>query len=485
LTFLQKLQLSEPIDQKNEILQQYNKVLTTNKFDELAVSSIATMPPILHKSLTLFGIKEGHINAFVTAAKEWKQQKGSYIVFDKSLISSDVSPFYSGLPKLGPRFCSSSDPAVNVEHMTAKLKVKENFQLLKNIPSRTFVSRIWTDLGNEQTLSWGSESDIQGYVKLVIRDVITAAGLEGEVSCMNELCIFRIRPDIWIVIKEGFPIGVLEVKKPDKKIMENERLHGQIFDYMIRLRNFYGQKHVFGIVSTYEEWRIYWLANDDCNDAAEASQIENSEISQACVVEDITTIPERFDFESESTDELITPSQEKRRLCGTPIIRYDDKILPHMLISVLLKMYHSPREEIPLVDPNRSYIQLNETNWYWVHYNKALNLSQVHTQSHKLILYQMPSTKAKGLVLLRDLRGGVHGRVWLACSTSGNVCVIKFSQDREASDLLKHEQTIWHDVWGLPARIQRFCDQGRRLHLFSILTRLFRCFGDAICETLF
>ena len=262
--------------------------------------------------------------------------------------------------------------------MTATLKVKQSFQLLNDITPRAFVSRIWTDLGNVQSLTWASESDIQGYVKLVIHDAITAAGLEGKVSCMNELGIFRIRPDIWIVIKEGFPIGVLEVKKPDKKIMQSERLHGQIFDYMIRLRNFYGQKHVFGIVSTYEEWRIYWLANDVCNDAASATtKLENIEATQA-YVEDITTIPECINFESESTEELISPSQEKRQLCGTPIIRYDDKNLSHMLVSVLLKMYNSPRETIPLVDPNRSYIQLNETSWYWVHFTNKLNLSQVH-----------------------------------------------------------------------------------------------------------
>ncbi len=48
--------------------------------------------------------------------------------------------------------------------------------------------------------------------------------------------------------------------------MASKRVHGQIYDYMLRLRHFFGQQLVFGIVTTYNEWRVYWLP--DCNDAA-------------------------------------------------------------------------------------------------------------------------------------------------------------------------------------------------------------------------
>ena len=72
----------------------------------------------------------------------------------------------------------------------------------------------------------------------------------------------------------------------------------------------------------------------------------------------------------------------------------------------------------------------------------------------------MPAANIKSLVLLRDLRGGMHGRVWLACSSSGNICVIKFSQNEGSKNSLYHEQQIWNNVWKLPARVQNFCNQG-------------------------
>ena len=71
----------------------------------------------------------------------------------------------------------------------------------------------------------------------------------------------------------------------------------------------------------------------------------------------------------------------------------------------------------------------------------------------------MPSASTKSLILLRDLRGGIHGRVWLACSRSGYVCVLKFAQSIENVKLLSVEQKIWETVWELPVRIQTFSGQ--------------------------
>eukprot|EP00977_Amphora_coffeiformis_P000444 scaffold112_cov196-Amphora_coffeaeformis.AAC.11 len=92
-------------------------------------------------------------------------------------------------------------------------------------------------------------------------------GLEGRVECFNELSIFDLRPDIWIVCNGGVPIGVVEVKKTAID-NEDETLHspfvqGQLFDYMLRLQSFFGLQHVFGILSTYEQWRICWMPRSE------------------------------------------------------------------------------------------------------------------------------------------------------------------------------------------------------------------------------
>jgi hypothetical protein len=62
----------------------------------------------------------------------------------------------------------------------------------------------------------------------------------------------------------------------------------------------------------------------------------------------------------------------------------------------------------------------------------------------------MPNNKTTNFVLLRDFRGGAHGRVWLAASLSGCVCVLKFSKSIHCNSL-KEEVEIWTNVWEIPA----------------------------------
>ena len=65
--------------------------------------------------------------------------------------------------------------------------------------------------------------------------------------------------------------GVIEVKLPGKDIMNSKTLHGQTYDYMTRLHSFHGLVNVFGLATTYEQWRVYWLP--ECSDAAASTNI--------------------------------------------------------------------------------------------------------------------------------------------------------------------------------------------------------------------
>jgi len=47
---------------------------------------------------------------------------------------------------------------------------------------------------------------------------------------------------------------------------------------------------------------------------------------------------------------------------------------------------------------------------------------------------------------LDDFHGGAEGRVWLACSQSGNVCVLKFRSDGN-KDLLEIEAENWKKMY--------------------------------------
>ncbi len=176
----------------------------------------------------------------------------------------------NGLPPLGAPRGSASSPSENTSHIPATLHVCE-FSLVQNIPwSPQQTSAIWATAHTGYLRSWGSEREIQTAVTLVLQDLISSVGLEDMLRCYQELSIFKLRADIWIVVDAtGVPVGVVEVKKPGKKIMQSDYVHGQIYDYMMRLRSFHGLKHVFGIVSTYNQWRVYWL--NDCNEIAQST----------------------------------------------------------------------------------------------------------------------------------------------------------------------------------------------------------------------
>mmetsp|Transcript_521 Transcript_521/g.739 ORF Transcript_521/g.739 Transcript_521/m.739 type:complete len:510 (+) Transcript_521:622-2151(+) len=365
--------------------------------------------------------------------------------------------FLHGIPPLGSKSGSSSDATENLEHEEAAFE-ERTFLPLKNLRTLDHISRIWADLGSKSTLRWATESDIQGFVKLVINDAIAAAGLENELSCFNELGIFRLRPDIWILFEQkGIPIGVIEVKKPDSKIMNSNRLHGQIYDYMLRLRHFFGQKWIFGITSTYEEWRIYWLT--DCNKIAEADTMEQAEKKPN--IEQPREIPFLLQ-QATQPDADIPPTPIKRKVNGTKILKWNDPDLPILLVSVIQKMYCSPNFQIRLIDSKRNYIQLTTTSWFW----NVLPSSESFTLDYGTL----PAKNTKNLLLLHDLRGGAHGRVWLACSASGKVCVLKFAQHKtEAGQkILEKEAAIWKGVWNLPVSIGTWCGESALMMPFVL-----------------
>ena len=59
----------------------------------------------------------------------------------------------------------------------------------------------------------------------------------------------------------------------------------------------------------------------------------------------------------------------------------------------------------------------------------------------------MPAPQARHLLLLADMRGGVEGRLWLAATVKGAVCVIKFAKNGNVRTL-ERERDMWHRLWG-------------------------------------
>eukprot|EP01133_Synstelium_polycarpum_P018885 gene18885-22592_t len=333
----------------------------------------------------------------------------------------------------------------NNDHLDASLTIKP-FELISQYKLKTDSSQaIWAKAKQKNgILPWSSEADIVFWVREVMDDIIEATGL--DIKLAGELGISQIRPDIWILLSDSsLPIGVVEVKKPSKYIMNNDKVHGQILDYMLRLQHMYGQITVFGIVTTYEQWRVYWLPDtDEYAQSDTLLKMSNPTIEVPTPMP--STLPALHLTSSSSSSpivELDVQPKESRVIHGSNIIEHSETDIHLTLCSVLLKMYYSPHKQlVPMVDKNKMYIVLSDTTWFWS------RPSQTPTLSYDIDSFL---SKIKKSILIMDLRGGEHGRVWLACDPQGRIFVLKFSTKtgQECFDSLTQESMKWNDIWGL------------------------------------
>jgi hypothetical protein len=102
-----------------------------------------------------------------------------------------------------------------------------------------------------------------------------------------------------------------------------------MFKYLV-LKALTFQK-VFGILTTYAEWRICWLKSSDA-----AAQSEITSNPSEATLQDMKEIPDWRDDYMEEKD-----AEDDREFNGTAILPCTNAELPKYLVSTLLKMYAS------------------------------------------------------------------------------------------------------------------------------------------------
>ena len=330
-----------------------------------------------------------------------------------------------GFPPLGEQgltHVSSSSQSVDHDPATFVDSLFLNLNQVEIVPSE---SSSWITYESSRNI-WSTESDIQGLVKMALTDVIATTKMNDKIRLFNELSTFSIRPDICLILANGKPIGVCEVKKPnvksDSSALDKPKLAGHILDYMIMLQNFHGIRYVFGLITTYSEWRICWLPHTDVC-AAASERIQNH-------------------------PPIISHGVEERIVHCSPKYKCTDQSLIPMLCSVIHKMYNSPFDPpTKLVDPKRTYIELSESSFQWANLPKEIVSGEVK------LSYKLPHGNSNRFYLLLDYHGGADGRVWLACSTSGCLVVIKFGSVHNGQERLEAESNHWRTIWDVSTRV--------------------------------
>ena len=268
---------------------------------------------------------------------------------------------------------------------------------------------------------YGTEADVQYHVLNLLRDLQNCFDdLERDITMTAELEFAGQKADIWLLMKSGIPVGAIKINKPGNSRLNDKSLFGQIFDYLFYIRAFYGLPCLFGIITTYNEWRIVWSTDSDGLAAA-------------------------VDLDSNTINELsIVPVEpDCRRLHCSDIYSITDDCLPHVIIATLRKMLRSAtmtKLQMPLFSTEQFRFKVTSEGWKWSRLPKGAiaNASIV------------PASKSCAqFFLLKDYHSGADGRVWLACTAAGNIVVLKFltyGKGGANDEAMKNEISNWHKM---------------------------------------
>lgn len=255
------------------------------------------------------------------------------------------------------------------------------------------------------------QSDLSRFINLDKNFSTRKSNLPKETPEKQKAKRVTNRPDLFIIVNDQKrPIGILEIKSPDKfgYILNDINVLSQLFDYMLSLKSFYFNGVVYGIITTLKHWKICWLS--DTNTSAINDRI-------------LKFIPGK---------RVILKNRE---FCSSPIYPHNHKNLAKYVISVILKSYYSEVDPINLFDTNRTYIKLNQENWVW----KRYNTEQIE-KWYQSVSFKLPHGNSKEFSVLRYFHTNEETKVRLVVSNSGNIVVIKQFED---NDLVKEEYKCW------------------------------------------
>jgi hypothetical protein len=272
----------------------------------------------------------------------------------------------------------------------------------------------------KNVISFSNEAELGDFIRAILRDVFNGLGMRQLLSLSYETALGPDKGNVWVVrTKSGVPISVIEAKLPSPGKLSNDKLLGQVFDYLSNLRNNFGQCEVFGILTTLEHWRVCWLPDSDSFAASiEKNPKQAPDLTSAFPVK--TTL--------------------NRVLSASRIYDMNDPHLLKVIGTVLTKSLESQYRRVSLLSPLRSYVALHRDFWTWE------ATTEKSLQSHPLTLRLPVEQQELELKVLRWFNGGADGQVCLALTSSNQLVVVKrFHED----DKCLKEFNLWKTVNGV------------------------------------
>ena len=264
---------------------------------------------------------------------------------------------------------------------------------------------LWNLAANESILS---ETELTNFVGAMITEIIKSIPFlhNHSIEILRESSDGNLqRPNVMVARNHSVPFFVMEINSPGSLSPSNDAnlptLYGQMYDYLFCLKRTYGIKKPYGMISTYEEFRIFWLDDDE------------------------NKVPDRKFFMSNLFS-----------------IRNDHHTLTvERIASALMHGFESQTSNCkPKMELTGFFPVMTPKGMRWSKFDKPLrNL--------------FPERNTKNFFLLRRFQTGADGEAYHVSSASGCQAVVKFLHDNgqrsENNSCLMKEKHHWNHINGI------------------------------------
>jgi hypothetical protein len=394
---------------------------------------------------------------------------------------SKPNTFTDGYPALGKRISTSNQTSKSNKHAPVEvvpLDGKDSFRIGKLRGDVDNVSRrVYPTVNKEETLTYGKESDLQGYIFGGFKEAADFAQISSVTFLLqyslpykyNEwknLCFVDIAGITVRQNQQSIMILCTEVKTPYKGMLEDyknlfdsnnmistnqllKQYLGQLYDYLLFQHFYYGVERPYGILHFYSHYIVIVPA------------------FLPCAEEMITKIGldhDAFDYKQGKIqkggiyDALRDPSSVITMSKGTPAVKNQsftsnrkvyiselvecigEKSAAEKLANVIFVSTQSDVEMGSLKDTHMfAELRENSTQWQLLPQNIQIRLDTfLDEKNWKGSCFQ-----------LAFLDSGRDGKCCLACDKKGRTCVLKFFNHCNTS--AADEAKRWNEIWGIDA----------------------------------
>ena len=318
-----------------------------------------------------------------------------------------------------------------ISHFKIKKHLNINEERLDLIDSKFFSKN---NIYTKKFVHFSSENSIQRLINDYMTDIFDIMQRLNYLACYDTTSIITAIskeemekhniPDVTIVkTRELNPVLPIEIKIPpegDVDILNNKKVIGQLYDYMLSIKSFYNKKKVFGILTTLKGWRFLWLPNEEEID-----------------------LKDRTVYITETYD-----------------ISHPD--LAKIIISVIIRALESEFYSVKIFDSLRNYIEYSSRGCRWKRISED-HIEDLEDNINFNIYNDCSSEDVLTYTIFKFFQTGPQTQTSLIINENGSIGVLKQFYEKtnidneenlEGYKNFENESSLWGEIYNIKTCIK-------------------------------